>query len=110
MRRLLLPIVIIAVIAITFGSLSMVENLVTKSHAGPFITEVDVSVCEYLANNIIRAMDLANSYTGKQGSMRHSLIAANYLKLYELCKCHEHYLKLSVGAHGLSNKLQRKLK
>ena len=110
MRRLLLPIVIIAVIAITFGSLSIVENLVTKSHAGPFITEVDVSVCEYLANNIIRAMDLANSYTGKQGSMRHSLIAANYLKLYELCKCHEHYLKLSVGAHGLSNKLQRKLK
>ena len=111
MRKLLLSITIIAVIAVTFGSLSIMENLTTKSYAKSSTIEIDI--CKYLAENIVWAVNLAEIYVTNQGSMRYSSLAANYLKLYELCECHKKHCstKSFLDSHSpytLADKLQRR--
>jgi len=92
MRKLLLPITIIAVIAMTFGSLAIVENLTAKSYAKPLNTET--YVCEYLAEQIAWYMIAAEKCINRVISTENSVKAANYLKLYELCECNKRDTKL----------------
>jgi len=91
MRKLLLSITIIAVIAMAFGSLAIVENLTTRSYAKSPVIEERINECGYLLKKILYYMDLANRSIRSETSTHYSLLAANYLKLYDLCGCHKYY-------------------
>ena len=62
--------------------------------------------CDYLAEQIKRWMRYAKENWYVESAVTAANMAANYLKLYELNKCHEFYRNTSIGPFHLALELK----